>query len=75
MNDVQWVEAARALAERAIREAGPLPEQRISPHELDSDCARSASTNGRGSGEIVLAKCRTRDAANPKDARFSRQHW
>ncbi len=29
MNDVQWVEAARALAERAIHEAGPLPEERI----------------------------------------------
>jgi hypothetical protein len=29
MNNVQWVEAARALAERAIHEAGPQPAERI----------------------------------------------
>ena len=29
MNDEQWVEAARALAQRVILEAGPKPEKRI----------------------------------------------
>jgi len=29
MNDVQWVVAARALAQRVIHEAGPNPQQRV----------------------------------------------
>jgi hypothetical protein len=29
MNDVQWVEAARGLAQRVVREGGAAPEQRI----------------------------------------------
>ena len=49
MNDVQWVEAARALAERVIKQGGAQPEQRI---RLMSEILLShdpTGTDGEGS--------------------------
>ena len=68
MNDVQWMEGAKALAERVIREAGPLPEQRINrmglillahapPPQMAAVLAKSFSEMQR------------HYAASPKDAR------
>ena len=68
MNDVQWVEAARALAERAIREAGPLPEQRISRMSLIL-LARVPPPQMAAVLEKSFSEMQKHYAANPKDAR------
>jgi hypothetical protein len=67
MNDVQWVEAARGLAQRVIREGGTLPEQRINLMGeilLSRDPPPNMAVVLRNS----LAQMETHYAANPKAA-------
>jgi len=68
MNDVQWVEAARALAERVIREAGPLPEERINRMGLIL-LAHVPSPQTAGVLEKSFREMEKHYAGNPKDAR------
>ncbi len=67
MNDVQWVEAARALAERVIREAGPRTEQRIS--RLGQILlAHDPSPRMQAVLEKSLSEMQKHYAAHPQDA-------
>jgi hypothetical protein len=68
MNDVQWVEAARALAERLIHEGGKLPEQRIN---LMGEIllSRDPPPNMAAVLENSLAQMEIHYRANPKAAR------
>ena len=68
MNDVQWVEAARALAERVIREAGPLPEARINRMGLIL-LAHVPSPQMAAVLEKSFREMKEHFAGNPKDAR------
>ena len=68
MNDVQWVEAARALAERALREAGPLPEQRINRMGLIL-LAHVPPPQMAAVLEKSFSEMQMHYSANPKDAR------
>jgi uncharacterized protein DUF1553 len=68
MNDVQWVEAARALAERAIREGGPSPRQRIDRMGLIL-LSRVPPPQMAEVLENSLGEMQKRYAANSKDAR------
>jgi hypothetical protein len=68
MNDVQWVEAARALAERVIREGGPTDEQRINRMSLIL-LSRVPPPQMAAVLEKSLGEMQRHYAANPKDAR------
>jgi hypothetical protein len=68
MNDVQWVEAARALAERVIREGGASPEQRIDRMGIIL-LSRIPPPPMAAVLEKSLREMQKHYAANPKDAR------
>lgn len=67
MNDVQWVEASRALAERVIREGGKQAEQRMN---LMGEILLSRDPPPKMSAvlENSLAQMEEHYAANPKAA-------
>jgi hypothetical protein len=67
INDVQWVEAARALAERVIREAGPSPKQKINLMGLILLSHAPAPTVASVL-EKSFAEMQKQYLANPKDA-------
>ncbi len=68
MNDVQWVEAARALAERVIKQGGAQPEQRI---RLMSEILLSHDPTGPMAKvlEGSVSQMEKHYAADPKAAR------
>jgi mono/diheme cytochrome c family protein len=67
MNDVQWVEAARGLAERVIREAGPQAEARIN-RMSEILLARDATPQMAGVLESSLMEMQKHYANDPKAA-------
>jgi hypothetical protein len=68
MNDVQWVEAARALAQRVILEGGQRPEQRI---DLMSEILLSHDPPPKTAAvlEASLGQMKKHYAADPQAAR------
>jgi mono/diheme cytochrome c family protein len=68
MNDVQWVEAARALAQRVIETGGKQPEQRL---DLMGDILLSHDPPPRMASvlEASLAQMEKHYAADPRAAR------
>jgi hypothetical protein len=67
MNDVQWVEAARALAERVIKEGGDKPQKRI---ELMSEILLAHDPDPRTLAVLTgsLDRMQKHYTANPKAA-------
>jgi hypothetical protein len=68
MNDVQWVEASRALAERTIREAGRNPEARID-RMSEILVAHDPRPKTMAVLQASLAQMQKHYAADPKAAR------
>jgi hypothetical protein len=68
MNDEQWVEAARGLAERVIREAGPRGQDKIN-RMSQILLSRDASPEITDVLENSFAEMQKHYAENPKDAR------
>jgi hypothetical protein len=67
MNDVQWVEAARALAQRVIHEAGPNPQQRVN-RMSEILLARDPSAPVATALEASLQKLKSHYQKDPKAA-------
>jgi hypothetical protein len=67
MNDVQWVEAARALAQRVIHEAGPDTQNRIN-HLSEILLAQNAPRPMAEALEASLHQMREHYAKDPKAA-------
>jgi hypothetical protein len=68
MNDVQWIEAARGLAQRVIREAGPTPEARIN-RMSEILLAHDASPQMDGVLQASLKQMSAHYTSDPKAAR------
>jgi len=67
MNDVQWMEAARALAQRVVHEAGPDTEQRIN-RMSEILLAHGASAPMAAALETSLHQMQQHYARDPKAA-------
>src|ERR1700752_5043615 len=67
MNDVQWVEAARVLAQRVIHEAGPDPQRRIN-RMSELLLARDPSAPMAATLETSLQQMQQHYAKDPKAA-------
>jgi len=67
MNDVQFLEAARALAQRSILEAGPDPASRLE-RAFQLVLARGPRANEAASMRSMLAYAQDRYGSQPKDA-------
>jgi len=67
MNDVQWVEAARGLAQRVIDEAGPNPQQRVN-RMSEILLAHDPSASMAAALEASLQKLQSHYEKDPKAA-------